>query len=84
MYLGTLVLSPWLGFHPRLWFLAFTVAYAVERAVTVKARGWKIQLFSAAVFPEWFYDPFPAIGPGPRPVGRGLADQQILVALNKT
>jgi hypothetical protein len=58
VYVGTLVLSPWLGFHPRLWFLAFTVVYAIERAVRVRARGWKIQLLSAAVFPEWIYDLF--------------------------
>jgi hypothetical protein len=58
VYLGTLMLSLWLGFHPRPWFLAFTVVYAIERAVTVKARGWKIQLLSVAVFPEWIYDLF--------------------------
>ena len=58
VYLGTLMLSPWLGFHPQPWFLAFTVVYAIERAVTVKARGWKIQLLSVAVFPEWIYDLF--------------------------
>ena len=45
------MLAPWLEFHPQLWFLAFTVVYAIERAVTVKARGWKIQLLSVAVFP---------------------------------
>jgi cellulose synthase/poly-beta-1,6-N-acetylglucosamine synthase-like glycosyltransferase len=58
VYLGTLMLSLWLGFHPQPWFLAFTVVYAIERAVTVKARGWKIQLLSVAVFPEWIYDLF--------------------------
>jgi cellulose synthase/poly-beta-1,6-N-acetylglucosamine synthase-like glycosyltransferase len=58
VYLGTLVLSPWLGLHPRPWFLAITVVYALERAITVRARGWKIQLLSLAVFPEWLYDLF--------------------------
>ena len=58
VYVGTLMLAPWLGFHPQLWFLAFTVVYAIERAVTVRARGWKIQLLSVAVFPEWIYDLF--------------------------
>ena len=57
-YLGTLVLSPWMGFHPKVWFLAITVVYSVERVVTVASRGWRVQLFSAAVFPEWFYDLF--------------------------
>jgi cellulose synthase/poly-beta-1,6-N-acetylglucosamine synthase-like glycosyltransferase len=57
-YVGTLLASPWLGFHPKLWFLALTVVYSVERVVTVASRGRKIQLLSAAVFPEWFYDLF--------------------------
>jgi hypothetical protein len=26
--------------------------------VTVRSRGWKVQLFAASVFPEWFYDLF--------------------------
>ena len=56
------------------------MVYAVERAVTVKAAGLeKFQLVSVAVFPEWVYDLYLQIGPGPRPVGRGLADPQILV-----
>ncbi len=58
VYIGTLLASPWLGFHPRLWFLSLTVAYSFERVVTVRSRGWKVQLFSSAVFPEWFYDLF--------------------------
>ncbi len=33
-------------------------AQPVERIVTVRSRGWQVQLFSAAVFPEWFYDLF--------------------------
>jgi cellulose synthase/poly-beta-1,6-N-acetylglucosamine synthase-like glycosyltransferase len=58
IYVGTLILAPWLGFHPKLWFLSITLIYALERVITVSARGWKIQVFSAAVFPEWFYDLF--------------------------
>jgi poly-beta-1,6-N-acetyl-D-glucosamine synthase len=58
VYVGTLVAAPWLGFHPHLWFLAITVVYSFERAVTVRSRGWKVQLASATVFPEWFYDLF--------------------------
>lgn len=57
-YVGTLLASPWLGFHPRLWFLSTTVLYSFERVVTVRSRGWKIQLFAATVFLEWFYDLF--------------------------
>lgn len=58
VYVGTLVAAPWLGFHPRPWFLAITLVYSLERVITVTSRGWKVQLFSAAVFPEWFYDLF--------------------------
>jgi cellulose synthase/poly-beta-1,6-N-acetylglucosamine synthase-like glycosyltransferase len=58
VYVGSMALSPWLGFHPKLWFLAISAVYCVERVVTVASRGWKVQLFSAAVFPEWFYDLF--------------------------
>ena len=58
VYAGTLLASPWIGFHPRLWCLAITVVYSFERVVTVRSRGWKNQLCSATVFPEWFYDLF--------------------------
>jgi cellulose synthase/poly-beta-1,6-N-acetylglucosamine synthase-like glycosyltransferase len=58
VYVATLLASPWLGFHPHLWFLAITVVYALERVITVRPRGWRVQLASAAVFPEWFYDLF--------------------------
>ncbi len=57
-YIGTLLASPWLGVHPKLWFLGLTVVYSIERVVTVRARGWKVQLFAATVFPEWIYDLF--------------------------
>jgi cellulose synthase/poly-beta-1,6-N-acetylglucosamine synthase-like glycosyltransferase len=55
-YLGTLVSSPWLGFHPQVAFLAITVIYAAERLVTVWSRGWKVALASATVIVEWGYD----------------------------
>jgi cellulose synthase/poly-beta-1,6-N-acetylglucosamine synthase-like glycosyltransferase len=55
-YLGTLVASPWLGFHPHLIFACITVLYAVERLVTVRSRGWKVALASATVVIEWGYD----------------------------
>jgi poly-beta-1,6-N-acetyl-D-glucosamine synthase len=57
-YVGTLLASPWLGVHPKLWFLGLTVVYSIERVITVRARGWKVQVFAATVFPEWFYDLF--------------------------
>ena len=55
-YVGTLVASPWLGFHLRPAFLAITVIYAAERLVTVRSRGWKVALASATVVAEWAYD----------------------------
>jgi poly-beta-1,6-N-acetyl-D-glucosamine synthase len=58
IYLATLIASPWLGFHPQLWFLALTAVYSIERVVTVRSRGWKVQVFAASVFPEWLYDLF--------------------------
>jgi hypothetical protein len=39
-------------------FLSITMLYAVERAVTVRSRGWKVMLLSATVLPEWGYDLF--------------------------
>jgi cellulose synthase/poly-beta-1,6-N-acetylglucosamine synthase-like glycosyltransferase len=58
IYLLSLMVSPWIGvgFQP-LW-LGITVLYALERAVTVRERGWGIALLSATVFCEWAYDMF--------------------------
>jgi cellulose synthase/poly-beta-1,6-N-acetylglucosamine synthase-like glycosyltransferase len=55
-YVGTLLASPWVGFHPRLIFALITVVYAAERLVTVRSRGWKVALGSATVVVEWGYD----------------------------
>ena len=55
-YIGTLVASPWLGFHLHPLFLALTGVYAIERAITVRSRGWKAAFVSMTVFGEWFYD----------------------------
>jgi cellulose synthase/poly-beta-1,6-N-acetylglucosamine synthase-like glycosyltransferase len=57
-YFATLLASPWLGFHLHTLFLSITMLYAVERAVTVRSRGWKVMLLSATVLPEWGYDLF--------------------------
>jgi cellulose synthase/poly-beta-1,6-N-acetylglucosamine synthase-like glycosyltransferase len=57
-YAGTLLAAPWLGFHPQPWFLGLTAVYSIERVVTVRSRGWKVQLFAATVFPEWLFDIF--------------------------
>jgi cellulose synthase/poly-beta-1,6-N-acetylglucosamine synthase-like glycosyltransferase len=55
-YLGTLAVSPWLGFHVHRLFIALTGVYAIERAITVRSRGWKAAFASMTVFGEWFYD----------------------------
>lgn len=55
-YLGTLVATPWAGFHPQPIFLWITVIYAAERLITVRSRGWKVSLASATVVVEWGYD----------------------------
>lgn len=58
IYFGTLVASPWLGFHVHPLFIALTGVYAIERAITVRSRGWKTAVASLIVFVEWFYDLF--------------------------
>lgn len=55
-YLGTLAASPWLGFHVHPLFIGLTGVYAIERAITVRSRGWKVAVASMTVFGEWFYD----------------------------
>jgi poly-beta-1,6-N-acetyl-D-glucosamine synthase len=55
-YFATLAASPWLGFHLHPLFLGLTGFYAVERAITVRSRGWKITLLSMTVAGAWIYD----------------------------
>ena len=55
-YLVTLAASPWFGFHLHPLFIALTGIYAIERAITVRSRGWKVAFASMTVFGEWFYD----------------------------
>lgn len=57
-YFGILMVSPWLGFHLHWLFLYFTGVYAIERAVTVRERGWKVSLLSMTVLGEWLFDVF--------------------------
>ena len=58
IYIATLVASPWLGFHPKLWFVSLMILFGIERAATVRSRGTQTQLLAATLFPEWFYDLF--------------------------
>lgn len=57
-YFGTLLATPWLGFHIHWLFIGFTAIYAVERAVTVHERGWRVSLLSMTVVGEWAFDIF--------------------------
>jgi cellulose synthase/poly-beta-1,6-N-acetylglucosamine synthase-like glycosyltransferase len=57
-YAATLLASPFLGFHIHWLFVGFTGIYAVERAITVKERGWKISMLSMTVVAEWAFDIF--------------------------
>ena len=58
IYAGTLLASPWLGFHIHWLFIGFTGIYALERAVTVRERGWRVALLSMTVIGEWVFDIF--------------------------
>lgn len=58
-YLTSLVLSACTGgihLHP-LW-LGVTVIFSIERAITVRSRGWRQMLVGAMIFPEFPYDVF--------------------------
>ncbi|MGW6647167.1 glycosyltransferase family 2 protein [Streptomyces iakyrus] len=68
-FLGASVSATYVGFV--IWYLAvgaglriapfwiaFTAFYAIERAITVKSRGWRVSIASMLVLPEWFYDLF--------------------------
>ncbi|MFF9121402.1 glycosyltransferase [Streptomyces massasporeus] len=46
------------GLRIAPFWIAFTAFYAIERAVTVKSRGWRVSVASMLVLPEWFYDLF--------------------------
>lgn len=57
-YLTTLVYSLVVGIHLHWYWLALTGVFAVERAITVRARGWKQMLVGAAVIVEMPFDIF--------------------------
>ena len=46
------------GMRIAPFWIAFTAFYAIERAVTVKSRGWRVSVASLLVLPEWVYDLF--------------------------
>jgi cellulose synthase/poly-beta-1,6-N-acetylglucosamine synthase-like glycosyltransferase len=60
LYVGSLLWFAMTGSGVRIapFWLAFSGFYAIERAITVKARGWRAAMASVLVVPEWFYDLF--------------------------
>lgn len=60
IYIGAVVWYLGSGAGVRLapFWLALSAFYAVERAITVRARGWRVAAASMLVVPEWFYDLF--------------------------
>ncbi len=58
-FVGLLVVAPFTGgIHVRLLFVGISVLYAIERAITVRDRGWKVSLLSLTIVGEWGYDLF--------------------------
>lgn len=59
-YVGSVIwfLAVGSGLKIAPFWIAFTAFYALERAITVKSRGWRVSIASMLVLPEWFYDLF--------------------------
>ncbi|MEW2611384.1 glycosyltransferase family 2 protein [Streptomyces sp. NPDC047880] len=59
-YLASVVWFLAVGTGVRIapFWIAFTAFYAIERAITVKSRGWRVSVTSMLVLPEWCYDLF--------------------------
>ncbi|WP_217237889.1 glycosyltransferase family 2 protein [Streptomyces sp. AC555_RSS877] len=60
VYIGSIIwfLASGTGLRIAPFWLAFTAFYAIERAITVKSRGWRASVASMLVIPEWLYDLF--------------------------
>jgi biofilm PGA synthesis N-glycosyltransferase PgaC len=57
-YLGTLVYGVVYGGHLQLFWLGVSGVFAVEQAVTVRERGWRMMLVGFSLVPEMLYDCF--------------------------
>ncbi|MBN0043002.1 glycosyltransferase family 2 protein [Streptomyces actuosus] len=59
-YLGALLwfLCSGAGVRIAPFWLLLSAFYAIERAITVNARGWRVAAASMLVLPEWCYDLF--------------------------
>ncbi|WP_078615254.1 glycosyltransferase [Streptomyces sp. NRRL S-475] len=59
-YIGSVIWFLAFGSGLRIapFWIAFTAFYAMERAITVKSRGWRVSIASMLVLPEWCFDLF--------------------------
>lgn len=55
-YFASLVLGVMAGMHLHPFWIALSGVFAVERAVTVRERGWRQMLIALALIPESVYD----------------------------
>ena len=58
VYAGTLLAAPFLGLHLHPFWLAVSGIFALERAISVRERGFRQQLLGALLFVEMIYDGF--------------------------
>jgi biofilm PGA synthesis N-glycosyltransferase PgaC len=57
-YVGSLVISAFVGWHPHPFWLAGSLVFVLERVVTVRHRGWSQMLLAAPLVIEMVYDLF--------------------------
>jgi cellulose synthase/poly-beta-1,6-N-acetylglucosamine synthase-like glycosyltransferase len=57
-YFASLVYGAFTGFHMHPLWLGVSGVFAVERAVTVRERGWRQMLLGALLLPEMLYEVF--------------------------
>lgn len=58
LYLGSMALTPILGFALHPFWLALTTIFIAERVVTVRSRGYAQQALAALLVVEFVYDVF--------------------------
>jgi cellulose synthase/poly-beta-1,6-N-acetylglucosamine synthase-like glycosyltransferase len=57
-YFASLVYGAIVGMHLHPLWIGVSGIFMVERAVTVRERGWRMMLVGAALVPEFLYDSF--------------------------
>jgi cellulose synthase/poly-beta-1,6-N-acetylglucosamine synthase-like glycosyltransferase len=58
LYLGSLAYGIVFGAHLQPLWIGVSAIFAIEQAVTVRERGWRMMLVSLALVPEMLYDVF--------------------------